>query len=55
MFGENDDLGRDKFKQELEETHQLFKHFVSEHRPQLDIDKIATGEHWYGTQALDLY
>lgn len=54
MFGENDDLGREKFKQELEETHQLFKHFVSEHRPQLDIDKIATGEHWYGTQALDL-
>lgn len=54
MFGENDDLGREKFKQELEETHQLFKQFVSAHRPQLDIDKIATGEHWYGTQALDL-
>ncbi|MDA7745816.1 protease SohB [Psychromonas sp.] len=54
MFGENDDLGREKFKQELEETHQLFKHFVSEHRPQLNIEKIATGEHWYGTQAIDL-
>ena len=54
MFGENDDLGREKFKQELEETHQLFKHFVSEHRPQLDIEKIATGEHWYGTQAFEL-
>lgn len=54
MFGENDDIGREKFKQELEETHQLFKHFVAEHRPQLNIDKIATGEHWYGTQALDL-
>jgi len=54
MFGENDDLGREKFKQELEETHQLFKHFVSEHRPQLNIEKIATGEHWYGTQAFDL-
>lgn len=54
MFGENDDLGREKFKQELEETHQLFKQFVTEHRPQLNIDKIATGEHWYGTQAIDL-
>jgi len=54
MFGENDDLGRGKFKQELEETHQLFKHFVGEHRPQLDINKIATGEHWYGTQAIAL-
>jgi len=54
MFGENDDLGRAKFKQELEETHELFKLFVSEHRPQLDIEQIATGEHWYGTQALTL-
>ena len=54
MFGENDDLGREKFKQELQETHDLFKQFVSTHRPQLDIEKIATGEHWYGTQALDL-
>ncbi|WP_409439447.1 protease SohB [Psychromonas sp. GE-S-Ul-11] len=54
MFGENDELGREKFKQELEETHQLFKHFVSEHRTQLDIDKVATGEHWYGSQAFDL-
>lgn len=54
MFGENDEVGREKFKQELEETHQLFKTFVSEHRPQLDIEKIATGEHWYGTQAIAL-
>lgn len=53
MFGENDQTGRDKFKQELQETHDLFKHFVSEHRPQIDIDKIATGEHWYGLQAID--
>lgn len=54
MFGENDDLGRDKFKQELQETHDLFKEFVGKFRTQLDIDKVATGEHWYGTQALDL-
>ena len=54
MFGENDDLGRAKFKQELEETHQLFKQFVGDHRPELDIEKIATGEHWYGSQAFDL-
>ena len=54
MFGENDDLGREKFKQELQETHDLFKDFVSMHRPQLNIEKIATGEHWYGTQAVEL-
>jgi len=32
----------------------LFKDFVREHRPSLDIDKVATGEHWFGTTAKDL-
>lgn len=54
MFGENTESDRAKFKQELEETHGLFKNFVAEHRPALDIDKVATGEHWHGTQALEL-
>lgn len=54
MFGENTESDRAKFKQELEETHGLFKKFVADHRPSLDIDKVATGEHWHGTQALDL-
>lgn len=53
MFGENDHVGRDKFKQELQETHDLFKQFVSMHRSQIDIDKVATGEHWYGLQAIE--
>ncbi|RLQ22957.1 protease SohB [Seongchinamella sediminis] len=53
MFGENTDKGREKFTEELEKTHQLFKDFVSTHRPQLDISKVATGEVWYGKQALD--
>jgi serine protease SohB len=52
MFGENTDKGREKFAEELEETHQLFKDYVSERRPQVDIDKIATGEIWFGTRAL---
>ena len=43
-----------KFQQELEETHKLFKQFVSQNRPCLDIDKIATGEHWFGQQAIAL-
>ncbi|EMD1212259.1 protease SohB [Vibrio alginolyticus] len=54
MFGENTDKARDKFKQELEETHVLFKDFIRERRPSLDLDKVATGEHWFGTQAKDL-
>ncbi|WP_333608246.1 protease SohB [Arsukibacterium sp.] len=54
LFGENTDKGRQKFQQELEDTHQLFKQFVSHQRPQLDIEQVATGEHWFGYQALDL-
>ncbi len=54
MFGENTDADRAKFKQELEDTHGLFKDFVANHRPDLDIDKVATGEHWHGIQAQEL-
>ncbi|MFK7731896.1 MAG: protease SohB [Pseudomonadales bacterium] len=54
LFGENTEKGREKFKQDLEETHVLFKEWVAEHRPQLDIDKVATGETWYGKRAIDL-
>ncbi len=54
MLGENTDKGREKFKQELEDVHQLFKSWVKENRELLDIDKVATGEHWFGQQALDL-
>ncbi len=54
LFGENTDKDREKFKEELEDTHHLFKEFVKDNRAQVDIDKIATGEHWYGKRALDL-
>ncbi len=54
LFGENTDEDRQKLQEELEETHKLFKDFVKSHRQQVDIDKIATGEHWYGKQALEL-
>ena len=54
MFGENTEKGREKFVEELEETHLLFKQFVSEHRPSLDIAKVATGEHWFGLKAKEL-
>lgn len=54
LFGPNSDEGREKFREELEQTHELFKQFVAEHRPQLDLAKVATGEHWFGAQALAL-
>lgn len=53
VFGENTDKGRSKFVEELEDTHQLFKQFVASHRPQVNIDTTATGEVWYGSQALE--
>jgi len=54
MFGENDDEDRAKYKEELEQTHELFKHFVTTYRPQLDLSKVANGDHWYGEDALKL-
>ena len=54
LFGENTDEDREKVQEELEETHQLFKDFIKEYRDEIDIDKIATGEHWYGKQAIEL-
>jgi serine protease SohB len=53
LFGENTEQGREKFREDLNETHLLFKRFVHDMRPTLDIDAVATGEHWYGTQALE--
>lgn len=54
FFGENTEAGRRKAQQEIDDTHRLFKDFVAENRPKLDIEKIATGEHWYGKQAMQL-
>ena len=52
VFGENTDKGREKFVQELEDVHTLFKEFVSDNRPQVNIDAVSTGEAWYGTRAI---
>ena len=53
LFGENTDKGREKFVDELEDVHALFKNFVSENRPQVNIEAVSTGEAWYGTRALE--
>ncbi|WP_370978644.1 protease SohB [Agaribacterium sp. ZY112] len=54
MFGENTDKAREKFREELEDTHELFKTFVKENRDSVDIDSVATGEIWFGSRALDV-
>jgi len=54
MFGKNTEEGREKLKEELTEVHELFKRQIAEHRPQVDVEAVATGEHWYGARALEL-
>lgn len=53
-FAENTNKGREKCREDVENTHQLFKIFVSRHRSNVDIDKVATGEIWYGIDAKEL-
>jgi len=53
MFGENTDKARQKFKDDLEDTHELFKDFISEHRTSVNVEDVATGEIWFGTRALE--
>ena len=54
MFGQNTEEGREKLREEIEEIHILFKKMIHENRPRLDIEKVATGEHWLARQALEL-
>ncbi len=54
MFGEPTAKGKAKFMAEIEDVHKLFKEFVKDNRPQIDVERISTGEHWYGARALDL-
>lgn len=54
MFGKNTHEDREHFNRQLEDTHALFKEFVKDHRPGLEIDKVSTGEHWLASRALEL-
>lgn len=54
VMGENTEKGREKFIEDLEDTHSLFKEFVAEYRPQVDMEKVATGEVWFGRRALSV-
>ncbi len=54
LFGEITEKGEKKFTEQLESTHSLFKNFVAKYRPQMDINQIATGEYWFGEDAIKL-
>jgi serine protease SohB len=53
MFGHNSAKAKDKFRDDLEETHVLFKNHVTKFRPGLNIEAVATGDVWYGQDALE--
>lgn len=54
VFGKNTDEGREKLRQEVEDVHELFKAQIHEYRPQVDLERVATGEYWHGIRALEL-
>ena len=54
MFGRNTDEDREKLREELDDIHGLFQSMVQSYRPTLNLEEVATGEHWYGTRALEL-
>ncbi|WP_192036973.1 protease SohB [Halomonas sp. YLGW01] len=53
VLGENTEEGRDKFLADLEHTHELFKRHIAERRPSMDTEQLATGEIWYGREAVE--
>jgi len=55
VLGENTAEARQKFIEELEEVHGLFQSFVSTHRPQVELERVATGESWHGQHAVELH
>lgn len=54
MFGENTKKDREKMEEDIQEVHTLFKDFVRTSRPDMAIDKLATGETWLGSRAREL-
>ncbi len=55
IFGKNTEEGREKLRQELEEIHDQFKKLIAEYRQNIDLKRVATGEHWLAAQALELH
>lgn len=54
LFGENTEAGREKLKEQLEGIHIQFKDFIRRQRPEVDVNEIATGDHWLAEEAFRL-
>jgi len=51
VFAEITPAGEAHFQERLHDTHKLFKTFVHQFRPQVDLAKVATGDYWFGEEA----
>ena len=50
-FSEVTDEGKQKLQDDITAIHEAFKRLIKEGRPDVDIEKIATGEYWLASQA----
>lgn len=54
ILGEITERGRQKFTEQIADTHDLFKSFVAKERPTVNIANVGTGEYWFALRAKDL-
>jgi serine protease SohB len=54
VLGEITPAGREHFRGKLDATHEAFKSHVEQCRPNVDIAKVANGDHWLAREALGL-
>jgi serine protease SohB len=54
LFGEITEDGREKAQEDVNIIHEMFKAFILANRPGVDIEKVATGEHWLAVKTLEL-
>lgn len=54
LFGENTSEDRKNAKEQLDEVHKLFTDFIIKYRPNIDLDKVATGRAWHAIDAITL-
>ena len=54
ILGEITPAGREHFRGKLDATHEAFKAFVQQRRPNLDIAAVANGDVWLASEGLGL-
>jgi len=54
VIGEVTEEKQQKLQEELDTIHAAFKSHVARFRPQINIEQVATGEHWLAVDSLSL-